>query len=103
MSQVARIHTKRLIRLHVNPVGTIVEIEIVDVLRTHVHAERLRDLVDRHTNGFGLLTIDLHQLLRIVRCETGEQSSEIRPLAASAHDLMSNSVEVLQGIAAQVL
>ncbi len=57
----------------------------------------------RHSDGLGLLTINLHQLLRIVGREAGEETREIFPLAAGSHDLVRDCVKVLQSIAAQVL
>ena len=76
LPQVARVHAERLIGLHVNAIRAIVEVEIVHILRAHVDAEGLRDLADRHSDGFRLLAIDLHQLLRIVGGEAGEQACE---------------------------
>ena len=103
LPQVARVHAERLIGLHVNAIGTIVEVEVVDVLRTHVDAQRLRHLADGHSDGLGLFAIDLHQLLRIVGGKAGEQSLQVLALAAGGDDLVRNRVEVLQRIAAQVL
>ena len=103
LPQVPRVHAERLIGLHVNAIGAIVEVEIVHVLRAHVDAERLRDLADRHSDGLGLFAIDLHQLLRIVGREAGEQSSQILALAAAGNDLVRNRVDVLQRVAAQIL
>ena len=72
LPQIARVHAKRLVRLHVNTIRAIVEVEIVDVLRAHVHAQRLRHLADGYADGFSFLAIDLHQLLRIVGGVAGE-------------------------------
>src|SRR4029077_112999 len=103
LPQVPSIHAERLVGLHVHAVGAIVEVEIVYILRAHVNAEGLRDLTDRHSNSFGLFAIDLYQLLRIVRGEAGEQSSQIGSLAAATNDLVRNGVDILESIATEIL
>src|SRR2546422_1126376 len=80
ISQIACAHAEWLIGLHVYAIRAIVEVEIVHVLRTHVDTERLCDLANRYSDGLRLLAIDLHQLLRIIRGVTGEQSSQILAL-----------------------
>ena len=82
LPQVRGRHAEGLVGLHVHAVGAIVEIEIVDVLRSHVDAKCLRDLTERHAHGLGLLAIDLHQLLRIVGGEAGEEPDQVLALAA---------------------
>ncbi len=41
LAQIARVHAERLIGLHINAIRAIVEVEVVHVLRAHVHAQRL--------------------------------------------------------------
>ena len=99
LPQIASVHTEWLIGLHVNAIRAVIEVEVIDVLRTHVHAERLRNLADRHSNGFCLLTIDLHKSLRIVGGKAGKQSDEIVALPAPRHDLVRDVVDILQSVA----
>src|SRR5207237_5168459 len=101
--QVSRGHAERLIGLHVNAIRAIIEVEVVHILRAHVNTQRLSNLADGDANGLGFFAIDLHQLLRIIRRESGEQSSQILPLAAAGNDLVRDGVDVLQGVATQIL
>src|SRR6201993_3797726 len=103
LPQIARRHTERLIGLHVHAIGTIVEVEIVHVLRSHVDAKRLRYLADGDAHRLRFCTIDLNQLLRIVGRETGEQSRQILALTAGRDDFVSGIIQVLQRVAAKVL
>ena len=63
-----------LVGLHIDAVGTIVEIEIVHVLRAHVDLERRRDLRERHAEALGLFAVDVHHELRIAGAEGGERA-----------------------------
>jgi hypothetical protein len=103
LAQVARIHAEWLIGLHVDAVRPIIEVEIIHVLRAHIDAQRLRDLINRHADGFCLFAINLHQLLRIVCSEASKQSAQVGALVTGSHDLVRNRVDVLQGVASQVL
>ena len=92
-----------LVRLNVDTIGTIVEIEIVHVFRAHVNAERLRDLADGHADGFGLLTIDLDKLLGIVRGVAGEKAAQVLALTAGSDNFVRRGIEILQRVAAEIL
>ena len=61
-----------LVGLHVDAIGAVIEIEIVDVRRTHVNAERVGDLAERNVQALGLFAIDGDDKLRIVRGVGGE-------------------------------
>src|SRR5207302_7660446 len=59
--------------------------------------------INGHSNSFGFLAIDFHQLLRIVGSEAGEQTPEIMALVAAGNNFVRDRVDVLHRIAAQVL
>ena len=103
LAKVARIHAEGLVGLHVDAVRAVVEVEVVHILRPHVNAQGLGYLADGYADRFGLLTIDLHQLLWIGRRVAGKQSSKVLALAAGGHDLVGDVVQVLESVPAQVL
>ena len=70
-----------LVGLHVNPVRTVIEVEVVHVRRAHINAERVGDLRKRDVKAFGLFAIDGDEKLRIAGAVRGEQASEIFFLA----------------------
>ena len=53
--------------LDVNAIGTVIEIKIVDVGRTHVDAEGIGDLAERDVETLGFFAVDGDDILRIVR------------------------------------
>src|SRR6185312_5101271 len=66
LPQIACRHAERFISLHVDAVRTIVEVEIVHVLRSHVDAKGLRNLADWDTHRLSFFSVYLDQLLRVV-------------------------------------
>ena len=83
-----------LVRLDVDAIGPIVEVEIVHVSRSHVDAQRVGNLRERNVQALRLLAIDGHQILRIVRGErrdTADQIFALRLLAGSCRGLHSAS------------
>ena len=101
--QVLRVHAEWLVCLDVHAIGPVVEIKVIYILRTHVHAERRCNLADRHTDGLGFLPVNLHQLLRIVRREAGEQSRQVLSLPAFGHNLVGHGIQVGKSVATLVL
>ena len=79
---VRRIRSEFRIRLHVDAVRTVVEVEVVDVGRSEQHLQRSRDAAQRETEAFRLLAIDVDDNLRIVRRELREQRREPGRLVA---------------------
>ena len=74
--------------LHVHSVRAIVKVKIVHVNRSHVHLQSVRDLIQRNVQALRLLPVDLHQILRIVRCECREQSRQDAALIARSRKLI---------------
>ncbi len=77
LADVARAAAETLVSLHVNAIGAAVEVEVVDVGRTHVDLQRVGDLLDRHLQAARLRAIDLYHELRIVGGERAEQAAQI--------------------------
>ena len=75
VANVARLAAEWLRRLHVNAIGTIVEIEIVDVGRAHVNLQRVGDLLHGHLQAERLGAVDVDHELRIVGGEGAEESA----------------------------
>src|SRR5208283_13372 len=100
---VLRVRAKLLVGLHVDAVGAVIEIKIVDVGRAHEHAERVDDLAERDVKTLRLLAVDGDDKLGIVGGVGGEQASEIFALVTGAHEVVGGLVEILQGVAALIL
>src|SRR5206468_7790354 len=83
--------------------GAVVEIEIVDVGRTHVHAERLGDLAEWDVQTQGLFAVDGDHKLRVRGGIGSEQTHQIFARTPFADELLSGSVQVLKRMIALVL
>ena len=103
LTQIRRSHARVLFRLHINPVRTVVVIEVVDIRRAHEHAQRRTDLAKRNPQRFRLFPVDGDQQLRISRRIARVQVNQLVVLTACPDDLVSDTVQVLQRIAAQIL
>ena len=77
LPDVLRMRAELLVGLHIHPIRTVIEIEVVDVSRTHVDAERVGDLAQRDVQALGLFAIDGDHILRIAGGVGGEESGEI--------------------------
>ncbi len=66
VANVARLAAEGLVSLHVDAIGAIVEVEVVDVGRTHVHLQCVGDLLDGHLQAARLCAVDVHHELRVV-------------------------------------
>src|SRR5271157_1620214 len=93
-----------LVGLHIHTIGTVIEIEIVDVGRTHVNAEGIGDLAERDVQALGFFAIDGDHILRIARGVGGEESGEVffLALAARASEVVSDFVEILKSVIALI-
>ena len=91
---VAGLAAEALVGLHVNAIGAIVEIEVVDVRRAHVHLQRVADLLDGHLQAAGLGAIDVHHELRIVGREGAEQAAEILARVPFPHQALGDVIEL---------
>ena len=94
-----------LVGLHVDAVGAVIEIEIVDVGRSHVDAERVGDLAERNVQALGLFAIDGDDKLRVGGGVGGEQADQIFLFAraAFADEVVRGLVQILQGVAGLIL
>ena len=85
---VFRLRAELLVGLDINAVRTIVEIEIVDVRRTHVDAESIRDLLQRDVQALGFLAINGDQKLRIACGVAAEQARQVFARVALANHVL---------------
>ncbi len=99
---VVRLRAKLLVRLHVDAVRTVVEVEIVDVGRTEQHLHRVGDVAQRHAEALGLRAVDVNQQLRIVGGELREQTREPRRLVRLTDQLIGGRFEILDRPAALI-
>jgi hypothetical protein len=101
--QIFGLRTKLLVGLDVDAVRTIVEIEIVNLRRTHVYAESVRDLLQRYVQALGLLAIDGDQELRIACRVTAEQARQIFARVALANHLLRDIGQFFQAVRTLIL
>ena len=77
-----RIGAKALIGLHVDAIGAVVEIEVVDVLRAEEHLQGVGDLAHRQSKTARPVAIDVDDELRIVGAKRREQARDPAALVA---------------------
>ena len=70
LADILRMGAELFVGLHIDTIGTVIEIEIVDVGRTHVDAEGVGDLAERDVQALGFFAVDGDDILRIV-CGVG--------------------------------
>ena len=73
------------IGLHINAIRTVIEIEIVDVGRTHEDAQCVGDLAEWNVQALGFFAINGDDVLRIAGGVGGEEAGEIFALVPCAH------------------
>ncbi len=95
LADVARLAAEVLVGLHVHAISAVVEVEIVDIGRTHVDLQRVGDLLDRHLQAARLGAIDLHHELRIVGGEGAEQPAQVLARIPFPHQVLRDVVELL--------
>src|ERR1035441_839637 len=91
-----------LVGLHINPIRTVIEIEIVDVGGTHVDAEGVGDLAERDVQALGFFAIDGHDKLRIAGGVGGEESGEVLAPEPGASEVVGDFVEILKRVIALI-
>jgi hypothetical protein len=92
------------IRLDVDTIRAVVEVEVVDVAGAHERVEGCSNLAERDTHGLGLLAVDGDEKLRVIGSEGGVHAGEAGGGRASlTHEGMGNAVDIAEGIAARVL
>jgi hypothetical protein len=77
LPDVLRMRAELFVGLHIDAIGTVIEIEIVDVGRTHVDAEGVGDLAERDVQALGFFAIDGDDVLRIARGVGAEESGQV--------------------------
>src|ERR1035438_8392173 len=87
-----------LVGLHINPIRTVIEIEIVDVGGTHVDAEGVGDLAERDVQALSFFAINGHDKLRIARGVGGEESGEVLAPEAGTSEVVGDFVEILKRV-----
>ena len=104
LTQVAGVAAELLVGLDVDTVGPVVEIEVVDVSRTHVDAHGGRDLRQWHAHGLSLGTVDGDEELRVVGGELRVQTDQARSRRVRLGDSrVSDAIDVGKGVAALIL
>ena len=99
---VRRVRSKLLIGLHVNAVRAVVEIEVVDVGGPEQDLHGVRDVRHRDAQALGLLAVDVHDELRIVRRELREEPGQPGRLVALGDQLVGRGLQPLDLPAALV-
>src|SRR5579871_6331168 len=92
-----------LVGLNEYAIGSIVEIEVVHVLRSHEYAQSAGDLRKRDPHRLGFFAIDGHEFLRIVGGKRREQIRKLLFAAAGRNHLVSDAVKIAESIASSVL
>ena len=104
LADVLRVAAELLVGLHVDAIGAVVEVEVVDVARAHEGAEGRSDLAEGDAHGLGLLAVDGDEKLRVVGGEGGVHAGEAGAgSAALTDDGVGDAVDVAEGVAAAVL
>ena len=104
LADVLGVGAELFVGLHIHTIGTVIEIEIVDVGRAHVDAESVGDLTERDVQALGFFAIDGDDILRIACRVGGEQSGEVLffALAAGASQVVGDFVEILKSVVALI-
>ena len=104
LADILRVGAELFVGLHVDAIGAVVEIEIVDVGRTHVDAEGVGDLAERNVEALGLFAVDGDDVLRIVCGVGSEEAGDIflRTLAGGANEVVGHLVEILEGMSSLI-
>ena len=100
---VLRLGAELLVGLHVNPVGTVVEVEIVHIRGTHVDAQSIGDLLQGHVQALRFFAIDGHHELGIVSGVGAEEAGQVFAGAALADQVLGHVRQFFQSVAALVL
>ena len=93
LRQVLGARTELLVRLDVDAVGAVVELEIVHVGRAQERLHRGRDLAQRHAGAQRPLPIDADHELRIVRGERREDAAQQWRPGGGPHDAVGAARE----------
>ena len=92
------------VRLDINAVRAVVEVEVVDVAGAHERVECRSNLAERNAHGFSLLAIYGYEKLWVVRGEGCVHAGE--PGAgdtALTDESMGDTIDVAKGVSARVL
>ena len=72
-ADVLGLRSELAVRLDVDAVGAVVEVEVVYVNRAHVDLKRVGNLAEGHQQALGFFAVDLNDVLRIVSGEAAEE------------------------------
>ena len=100
---VLRLGTELLIRLHIDTIRTVIEIEVIYIGRPHVDAERVGDLRQRHVQALRFLTVNGYQVLRIVGGERRIKSHQILARCGLPDNVVRRVRQFLEGVRSLVL
>src|SRR5581483_3864660 len=82
--------------LNVNPIRTIVEVEIVHILGSHENLQCRGDLREGYPKALGFFAVDLNHKLRVAGTEAGKQSLQFRASTGLANQVARHAVKVFQ-------
>ena len=88
--------------MDVHAVGTVVEVEVVNVHRTHVDLQRVGDLAERHLQALGFFAVDVNDVLRIVSGEAAEEAHQVFARVSFGSQFVGGGRDGLQRITSQV-
>src|SRR5690242_9178501 len=89
--------------LHIDAIGTVVEVEVVHVFGGEQNLERIRNLLHGHVQGLRLLAVHVDYELGIGSGEAGENLRKLRLLVGLAHKVVDDVAELLERMSALVL
>ena len=97
-------YAELLIGLDINAIGTVVEVEVVDVVEP-MKVCRVELIWERNPEAFGFFAVDLHQYLRSAGGVSGVNGlrREFGALAGSSKELLQGGVQLLGGAEASLL
>ena len=72
-ADVLGLRSELAVRLDVDAVGAVVEVEVVYVNRAHVDLKRVGNLAEGHQQALGFFAVDLNDVLLIISGEAAEE------------------------------
>ncbi len=104
LPQIARTAPELLVGLHIDAIGAVVEVEVIHIGRSHVSAQRSRNLRQGYAHRQRLLPVYGDGELRVVGGKSGVQAAQPRGrILRRCNHRMRHSIDVSKGIAPAVL
>ena len=77
LTHVLGLSAKLFVSLNIYAIGTVIEVEIIDIGGAHVDAQCVRDLTEGNVQALGFFAVNGDQELGIVGSITAENASQI--------------------------